>query len=434
MPEVTAPEVTAPEQRVPFAMPSLGADMDAGTIVEWLVAPGATVHRGDIVAVVQTDKSDLDLEVFVDGTIAELLVPPGVKVPVGEVLATIDSSTPARPAAAPSPAAPAPAPAPAQAPAPAPVPAPAHAPVRSPVLRTLAEHEHVDLARVEGTGVGGSITRDDIERAAARPRMSPRARRLARERRLAVSAPAAAGATAAGATVTGDVVEPAAARDGGDAMRRAIARQMLASWREVPHFQVAQRIELHRPLARLESMNGQRSAAERILPAAMFVKAAARAAADVPGVNGGWRDDGFVPADDVDIGVVVALRRGGLLVPVIRGAHRLDLDAVMSTLRDLVTRARAGRLRASEVGGASITITQLGEGEVDRVVPIIHAPQVAIVGIGAVHDEAWAEDGTLAVRPVVHATLSADHRAVDGRVGSLYLAALRRHLLEDTPT
>lgn len=315
------------------------------------------------------------------------------------------------------------------------------------MLRTLAEHEHVDLARVAGTGVGGSITRDDIERAAARPRMSPRARRLALERRLDVAAPAAAGATAAGATavgaaavgagvtVTGDVAEPAApARDGGDAMRRAIARQMLASWREVPHFQVAQRIELHRPLARLEALNGQRSAAERILPAAMFVQAAARAAADVPGVNGWWRDDGFVPADDVDIGVVVALRRGGLLVPVIRGAHRLDLDAVMSTLRDLVTRARAGRLRASEVGGASITITQLGEGEVDRVVPIIHAPQVAIVGIGAVHDEAWAEDGTLAVRPVVHATLSADHRAVDGRVGSLYLAALRRHLLEDIPT
>ena len=213
-------------------------------------------------------------------------------------------------------------------------------------------------------------------------------------------------------------------------MRRAIARLMTTSWQTIPHYQVATRIDLHLMIEALEQRNSAHTAAERILPAAALVRAAAQAAASVPGVNGFWIDDAFVPGEGVHIGVVVALRRGGLLAPVVRDADRKDLVTIMAEMRDLVTRARTGRLKASEVGGATFTITELGEGGVDSVAPIIHPPQVAILGFGAVHDEAWAEDGMIAVRAVVHATLAGDHRAIDGRIGSAYLTTLTKYLQE----
>jgi pyruvate dehydrogenase E2 component (dihydrolipoamide acetyltransferase) len=452
------------EHLVPFTMPSLGADMDEGSIVEWRVQPGSRVRRGDVVAVVETDKSDLDVEVFVDGTVHELVVAPGRRVPVGTVLATIDAADNAAPERrggrrASTPAVPAEAVAPAPAAA---EPATATA-VQSPVLRHLADRLHVDLDHLVGSGRGGRITRDDIEHAAAapsapppapasgtgapregrapgrRPRVSPRARRLAAERGIDLARLAGDGRT-----ITGDDVlrsataEPTRATvprrepavSGRDPMRTAIARQMLRSWQEIPHFQVGATIEMSRPLDALAVLNETRTAADRVLPAAVFVLAAGRAAAQVTGVNGWWRDGAFAPAPEVHVGVVIALRRGGLLVPVVRNADQKDLDTVMSEFRDLVTRARAGRLRASEMGGATITITQLGDGEVDTVVPIIHPPQVAILGLGAVHDAPWVDHGTLVVRPVVRATLAADHRAVDGRIGSAFLVALDRHLQE----
>ncbi len=218
-------------------------------------------------------------------------------------------------------------------------------------------------------------------------------------------------------------------------MRQAIARLMERSWQEIPHYHVAKRIDLHRSLETLTVANSSRPAAQRVLPAALLLHAAARAAAAVPEVNGFWQDGTFVPGEGVHLGVVIALRpsarrAGGLVAPVIRDASNKDLLQIMSELRDLVTRARAGRLRASEVGGATFTVTELGEGGVDSVTPIIHPPQVAILGLGAVHDEPWAEAGMLAVRPVVHATLSGDHRAVDGRIGSAYLSTLSAVLQE----
>ena len=449
--------------------------MDEGTIVEWRVQPGDEVHRGDVVAIVETDKSDLDVEVFVDGVVQELVVAPGLRVPVGTVLAMILPTgraarrSPAHVVTSPvvtspvvtgpvvtSPVVTGPGPAPladvthlADRRAGAP-------PLRSPVLRHLADQLHVDVAHVVGSGPGGQLTRDDIERAGrSRPRITPRARRLAATHGIDL------GAVVGDRPVTGDEVlrmaatqstppestpTPASASraagprvpgpppPAGDTMRSTIARQMLRAWQEIPHFQVATTIELSRPLAELARLNEDRTAADRVLPVAMFVSAAARAAAQVPGVDGWWRDGAFEPAAGVHIGVVIALRRGGLLVPVVHDAHAKDLDTVMAELRDLVTRARAGRLRASEMSGASITLTQLGDGEVDTVVPIIHPPQVAIVGLGAVHDAPWVVGDAVLVRPVVRAVLAADHRAVDGRIGSSFLTALDRHLQEVVPS
>ena len=433
---------------VPFRMPSLGADMDSGTIIEWLVGPGAEVRRGDVVALVQTDKSDLDVEVFHDGTIAEILVPAGVKVPVGTVLAMLAAPGAAVESGPTAETAPVvetgPPPLPPETPEPRVLTLPSPEPlahIASPVLRHLAETLHVDTGHLHGSGTGGRITRDDIEHAGQRRRVTPRARRLAREQGVDLTTFPTGGA------ITGDSVldrqpsgpptaasqpAPSASPRGPDpeAMRRAIARLMTTSWQTIPHYQVATRIDLHLMLDALEQRNAGHTATERILPAAALVRAAARAAASVTGVNGFWIDDAFVPGDGVHIGVVVALRRGGLLAPVVRDADRKDLVTIMAEMRDLVTRARTGRLKASEVGGATFTITELGEGGVDSVAPIIHPPQVAILGFGAVHDEAWAEDGMIAVRAVVHATLAGDHRAIDGRIGSAYLTTLTKYLQE----
>lgn len=417
---------------VPFRMPSLGADMDAGSIIEWQVQPGSVVRHGDVVAIVQTDKSDLDLEVFVDGTITELIVPAGVRVPVGTVLATITATGVVRhePGAAPGPATPDRVTPAAGAPSPAAA-APAHAAheLHSPVLRHLADRLHVDATHLDGSGPGGQVTREDIERAARHPRATPRARRLARLHGVDL------GAVSGSGRLTGDQVlalaqRAAAAVAEGDTMRAAIARQMTRSWQEIPHFRVATRIEVSSLMAQLADLNEQRPVAQRVLPAAALLRAAAQAAADVKGVNGWWKEGAFQPAAEVHVGVVVALRTGGLLAPVIRNADQKSLDQVMAELRDLVTRARTGHLRASDVGSATFTVTQLGDNEVEDVSPIIHPPQVAILGLGAPHREPWAVDDMLAVRPVVHATLAADHRAIDGRIGSMYLIALRRRLQE----
>ncbi|HSB88310.1 MAG TPA: 2-oxo acid dehydrogenase subunit E2, partial [Ilumatobacteraceae bacterium] len=216
----------------------------------------------------------------------------------------------------------------------------------------------------------------------------------------------------------------------GDSMRRTIARLMTKAWQEIPHYQVATRIDVRTCLAELEILNEHRTATTRVLSGAVMASAAARAAAEVPGVNGFWVDGSFEPGQGVHLGIVVALRAGGLLAPVIRDADTKSVDALMSEMRDLVTRARTGRLRATEMGGATFTLTELGEGAVESVVPIIHPPQVAILGLGSVHEEPWAENGMVGVRPVVHATLAGDHRAIDGRLGSLYLTVLSRLLQE----
>jgi pyruvate dehydrogenase E2 component (dihydrolipoamide acetyltransferase) len=214
-------------------------------------------------------------------------------------------------------------------------------------------------------------------------------------------------------------------------MRDAIARQMAASWQQIPHYRVATRIDVDRVISALEARNQRRAAAERVLPAAVLVHAAAQAVRAVPAVNGQWVDGAFRPGDGVHLGVVVALRAGGLLVPVLRDADSLDLDRTMDALRDLVTRARAGHLRASEVSDATFTVTDLGEGGADTVHPIIHPPQVAILGFGSIHPEVCAIDGQAVPRAVVHASLAGDHRAIDGRIGSLFLTTLTRILRED---
>ena len=371
-------------------MPTLGADMSAGTLTAWKVKPGDAVNRGDIVAVVETDKADVEVEVFAGGVVETLLVEPGTKVPVGTPLAVIHAEgevaapAPPPPAAAPPPAAGAP-------------PSAEHLLV-SPSARQLAEELGVDLHAVQGTGPGGRIQRKDIEAAAAaRPAAAP-------------AAPAA--------------------EDRQVRMRRAIAAAMSRSNREIPHFYLSQAVDLSRALAWLAGENERRPVAERLLHGVLLLKAVARAVAAVPELNGFWEGESARRSEAVHVGVAISLRGGGLVAPAIHDADKKSLDELMTAFRDLVKRARAGSLRSSELADPTITITSLGEQGVEGVFGLIFPPQVALVGFGKLVERPWAESGGIFVRPVVQASLAADHRVVDGHRASLFLAAVERLLQE----
>ena len=211
-------------------------------------------------------------------------------------------------------------------------------------------------------------------------------------------------------------------------MRRAIAAAMAKSKREIPHYYLTQPIDLERALTWLEARNLERPITERVLPAALLLRATVRAIADVPEMNGFYRDDGFEPSAAVHLGLGISLRQGGLIAPAILNAQDQDLLALMASIKDLVARTRTLQLRSSEMTEATITVTALGDRGVESVYGIIYPPQVALVGFGKVVARPWAVDGLLGVRRIVQATLAADHRASDGHTGGLFLAAIDERL------
>jgi pyruvate dehydrogenase E2 component (dihydrolipoamide acetyltransferase) len=374
-------------------MPILGADMEAGTLVAWRKRPGDRVQRGEIVAEVETEKGLIEVEIFVTGVLERILVEPGRTVPVGTVLAMI------REDGAPAVAAPTTAPPPPTAPPPVtpPVAAPRAVPARerlriSPAARALAARLGVDPGTLRGTGPDGAITLEDVERAAPGPR------------------------------------PPAPDRQA--QLRQTIATAMARAKREIPHYYLATTIDLHPALAWLAAENARRPVPERVLCAAVLLRAVALALREVPELNGVWAGDRVVPSPAVHLGVAISLRDGGLVAPALHDADRLSLEDLMRQLRDLVRRARAGRLRSSELSDPTITVTNLGEQGIDSVFGIIYPPQVAIVGFGRVVERPWSVAGQIVSRPVVTASLSADHRVTDGHRGARFLAALERLLQE----
>ncbi|HVP29829.1 MAG TPA: dihydrolipoamide acetyltransferase family protein [Myxococcota bacterium] len=416
-----------------FRMPSLGADMESGTLLEWRVKPGDRVRRGDIVALVDTEKAEIEVEVFAEGIVEELVVMPGTKVPVGTVLARLVAppeaareAAPARAPALPPPATPRRVTPPAAPPArealpPAPpsvappvVPAPPSRIHASPLARRIATERGVDLTALRGSGPGGAILREDVERAAGtRP---PAPEREAPPLREAAAAPSATDERAARAA------------ERALATRRSIAAAMARSKREIPHYYLATRVDMARAVRWLEQENLRRSVTQRLLPAALLLKATALALRETPELNGFFRDGVFAPSEAVHVGVAVSLRPAGLVAPAIHDVDRLSLDALMAALGDLVRRARTGVLRSSEMSDATVTVTNLGDQGVETVFGVIHPPQVALVGFGRLREEAWAEGGLVGARPVVTATLAGDHRASDGHRGGRFLSAVARLL------
>ncbi len=376
-----------------FRMPSLGADMEAGTLAEWLKRPGDTVSRGDVIAVVETQKGAIEVEIFDEGVIEKLLIEPGQTVPVGAPLAELAGEEGAAPSEPEAPAAtePGPAPVPVAAVAPAAESAPAAGrPRASPAARRLAAERGVDLAALAGSGPDGAVLSTDLPAAApAPPRAEP-------SRRAGL-----------------DLAE----------MRKAIAAAMSRAKREIPHFYLSHEIDLSAATEWLARENAQRAPEARLLLGALYLKALALALRKYPEFNGFYVDDGFRPSEAIHVGMAVAIRGGGLVAPAIHDTDRLGLDEIMARLRDLADRVRRGGLRSSEMSDPTVTLSSLGERGVEALYGVIYPPQVALVGLGRVGDRARVLDGALAARPMLTATLSADHRASDGHRGALLLNA-----------
>lgn len=434
-----------------FVMPSLGADMDAGTLVEWKVKPGDHVKRGDIVAGVETDKGVIDIEIFQDAVIDQIIVP------VGTVLAQIhtgeEGPPPAKPVPAVTPVA-VEAPQPAMAVAgPAVPPEAVVAPTTngkrmriSPLARKMAEEMGVKLDKVTGTGLEGAISRADIERAAAEQKAAAQQKPAEQQKPAAVApaAPAAPVGETAPAAVTASpaapkaeeklpapgVTEKHAAADFQAGMRRAIAAAMSRANCDIPHYYLETHVDMTRTIQWLEAENVKRPITQRLLMPVLLIKGVAKALCDVPELNGYWVDDKLQVQEAINLGFAISLRQGGLIAPAIHDADTKSLDELMEAMRDLIMRTRAGRLRSSEMSDATITMTNLGDMGVEKVFGVIYPPHVALVGFGKIVEQPWAENGMLGVRKVMVATLAADHRASDGVRGSLFLQALSRHLQE----
>lgn len=388
---------------IEFKLPSLGADMDQGKLIEWRVKPGDTVSKGSIVAVVDTSKSAIDVESWHEGTVQELITQPGETIPVGAIMALLlepgetaegIAARKREHAAAPSVAA---APAMTEPVATGAI-TPSAPPTRarvSPAARKHAAELSVDLATVTGSGPGGAITVEDVEHAAKASKVGPAA---------------------------------AAPIDRMAEMRKTIGAAMARSKREIPHYYLASDIALMRASTWLTAHNAQRSVTERVLMAAVLLKAVAQALKRHPKLNGFYRGGKFEPVNAVHLGVAISLRQGGLIAPALHDCDSKSVDDLMRGLADLVRRARAFTLKSSELSDATVTVTNLGDGGADVVHGVIYPPQVAIIGFGAVRERAWAADGALRAMPVLTATLAADHRVTDGRLGALFLADLARLL------
>jgi len=373
-----------------FRMPSLGADMDAGTLVEWHVKPGDRVERGQIIAVVETQKGAIDIETFETGVVESLLVAPDTEVPVGTVLALIREDVPTI-ASTPAPAAPAP-PSTRVEPSTTIATAPVAAGLRiSPRARKRASELGVALEHVAGTGPDGAITTEDVERAAG-----------------STTAPARP------PTPTG--------------MRSAIAAAMSRSKREIPHYYLWHSIDLEPALQWLAATNERAPVAERLLPAVLLVRAVALALREFPEFGSAWRDDGAVPPTGIHVGFAVSMRDGGLVNPALHDTDRGSLVELMQRMRDVTQRARGGGLRASELSDATITITNLGDLGTHGVLGVIHPPQTAIVGFGTIAARPWVVGDAVLVRRVVEVSLSADHRVSDGHRGARFLRAIEAQL------
>lgn len=366
---------------IEFTLPSMGADMDEGTLLEWKVKPGDAVKKGQVVAIVDTSKAAVDVESWHEGTVYELLVGPHEKIPVGTPMATLlepgetapptqHADRPARQAAS-SDAAP--------------------RRMISPAARKLARQRGVDLDGIAGTGPAGAVTLADVERSIA-----------------AQPGPATA-------------PSPAAPLPG---MRQVIAAAMERSKREIPHYYVSETIPLEKALAWLANENEKRSIVDRLLPAALLLKAVVVTLGRFPELNGSYRQGAFEPAGSVHLGVAISLRQGGLIAPALLDADTKTLSELMRELLDLTRRCRAGSLRSSELSQSTITVTNLGDRGATEVFGIIYPPQVALVGFGRIVERPWVDGGALRIMPVTTASVSADHRVSDGHRGALFLVEL----------
>ncbi len=422
----------------------LSPTMEEGKILVWHKSEGDQIKIGDVMAEIETDKANMEMEALGEGTLRKILVAAGGSAPVGSLIGVIanpdedieatlaKASKPTlapRPAAAPTPA-PATPPTPVAAPAPAPLapPAPAPAPLSallgvatppgarvkaSPLARKIAADRAIPLKLIAGTGPGGRVVKRDVEAfAATGPRPVPQA-------------PAAAARTPA----------PAGPQIGAgeqlphSGMRKTIARRLAESKYTAPHYYVTvdvnmdRAVDLKRQLAEADTKVSYND---------MIVKASARTLARFPMVNASWADEAITTHAEVHIGVAVAIE-DGLITPVVRNADRKSVMEIAAEVRDLAGRARSKKLRPDEYMGSTFTISNLGMFDVMEFTAIINPPDSAILAVGSVQRLPVVVDDEIAVGHRMKLTMSSDHRVIDGALAAQFLAELRR-LLENPVT
>ena len=405
-----------------YKMPSLGADMESGILAEWKVKEGDRVKKGDVIADIETSKGIIEAEIYEDGTVEKIVGKEGTEYPVGTPLAVVrtekdDDETIERELAE----------------------AEAAQGMKTPEEETKPEPAPQPTERKEVTGAAPRSAAEEIfgplgqaETPAVEEGGRVRATPLARKRAKELGVDLKELAKRVHGKISARDVEEAAktlpkAGAKPDAMRMAIAAAMSRSNAEIPHYYLSTPINMTPALEWLRELNAKRSIKERILPAALMIRAVVEALKAVPELNGFWRE-GPVLSEEIHPGIAIARREGGLITPAMIDAHTMNLDETMRALTDLIRRTRGGKLTSSQMTKQTITITNLGDLGVEKVFGVIYPPQVALVGFGRIMERPWIEGDAIAVRKVVEASIAGDHRATDGRTGALFLAKLDKIL------
>jgi pyruvate dehydrogenase E2 component (dihydrolipoamide acetyltransferase) len=406
-------------------MPRLSDTMEEGVVSRWLKAEGDMVHKGDLLAEIETDKATMELEAYDEGVLQRLLVPEGATVPIGQPIAVIGDGTPTSTAAPPAEPMPAPPAAPPAEPTPAhPAAPPASGPGAaatqipiSPLARRIARDHGINLATVVGTGPGGRIVRADVEAAVAAAEAHP------------ASGPAAGPAPRPSQPTT---VATAPADDEEvplSTVRRITARRLTES-AAAPHFYLISVVDAERLLAfRTEVNDRLGQTGTKVSVTDLLIRACAVTLRAHPQVNSSWGGDKILRHRRIHVGVAVALD-DGLIVPVVRDADRKSIGEIGTEAHALAERARAGRLTPDEFTGGTFTISNLGMYGVDHFTAVINPPEAAILAVGAATEEPVVRDGQLVGRTTIKLTLSIDHRVLDGATAAAFLRDLKDTLEE----
>ncbi|ACB95140.1 pyruvate dehydrogenase complex dihydrolipoamide acetyltransferase [Beijerinckia indica] len=435
-------------------MPALSPTMEQGKLAKWLKKEGDKIKSGDVLAEIETDKATMEVEAVDEGILAKIIIPDGteqvaVNTPIaiiaedGEDAAAVAAKGAGAPAAAPpaaaSPAAaPAPAPAPTPAAAPVAAAAPAAAPVAangarvfaSPLARRLAKEGGLDLTAVAGSGPHGRIIERDVKAAIAagpQPKAAPAP--------AAAPAPVAASARAPSVGMSDETIKkffPAGSYEElpHDSMRKTIARRLVEAKQTIPHFYLSVDCELDALMALREQVNASAAKDKEGKPAFkvsvndFIIKGLALALIQVPDTNVTWTEGAMLRHKHADVGVAVSIP-GGLITPIIRSADTKSLSAISNEMKDYAARAKARKLKPEEYQGGTSAVSNLGMFGIKNFQAVINPPHATILAVGAGEQRVVVKNGAPAVATLMTATLSTDHRAVDGVLGAQLLGAFK---------
>lgn len=389
-------------------MPKMGFDMVEGKLLRWLKKVGDPVKAGEPLAEIETEKVNIEFEAPASGVLKAVLIEEGTTVPVGTPIAIIGAPDEPvelpRPAPAQAPIAPTPAPSPAPSPAVPPPAAPGGRVKASPLARRLAREAGIDLREIPGTGPGGRVVKRDIDRYL--------------QARAPTPPPAVAPAPAAAPPPAAVPVSP---------LRQAIARRMTASKQNVPHFYITVEVDMDEAMAWRARINEALGERGKVSVNDLVVKAAAMALREFPALRSSYQEGGIVRHEAIHIGIAVALEEG-LITVVLRDADKKPLAQIARESKELVERARSGKVRPEDIEGSVFTVSNLGMYEVEHFIAIINPPEAAIMAVGSVRQVPVVKNGQLTVGQRMKVTVSADHRVTDGAEVARFLQVFRRYL------